>query len=388
MTGPLISMPDWRRRAERLAAQLVDLGVLDDPRWQAAVRETPRHEFVPRWLTQDPYGQWRAVAHDDPATVAEWTERTYTDIPLVTAVDDDGMPISSSSQPALMGRMLGVLDIADDHTVLEIGTGPGYNAALLCHRLPDEQVHSLDRESVLTATARACLARLGHRPHLTTRDGVTGWPARAPYDRIVATCSVPRIPHAWAEQTRPDGLVLADLKIGAGSGNLALLRAGPDGLTGRFLSTSAGFMSLRSTTVPVRRRSRSAQLGGQVERPLVRGTLPLPLGPVEAFFVALGLPGNHLDHGLVLDGGNGRGPATDRYTAEDGSWCEVDRTAPTVARAAGPTPLVDILIDAHAHYRALGSPAWDRFGLTVTPDGTHTVWLDEPATLSWVLPAD
>ncbi len=385
MTGPVISMPDWRHRSERLAAQLIDLGVLDDPRWQAAVRETPRHEFVPRWLTQDPYGQWRHVAHDDPATAAEWAERTYTDIPLVTAVDDDGMPISSSSQPGLMTRMLGVLDIADDHTVLEIGTGPGYNAALLCHRLPDEQVHSLDREAALVAVARERLARLGHRPHLIACDGVTGWPVHAPYDRIVATCSVPRIPRAWAEQTRPDGLVLADLKIGAGSGNLALLRAGPDGLTGRFLPTSAGFMALRSATVPIRRRSRAAAPSGQVERPLVPGALPQPFPPVEGFFASLALPGNHLGHGMVLDDA-GRVPATDRYTAEDGSWCEVDRTRPSTVRTAGPTPLLDILLDARARYLALGSPAWDRFGLTVTPDGTHTVWLDAPELLSWRLP--
>jgi hypothetical protein len=236
------------------------------------------------------------------------------------------------------------------------------------------------------ATARERLARLGHRPHLTARDGVTGWPAHAPYDRIVATCSAPRIPSAWAEQTRPGGLVLADLKIGAGAGNLALLRAGPGGLSGRFLATSAGFMSLRSTTVPDRRRSRSPRPGGQVERPLVPGALPLPLGPVETFFAALALPGNHLEHGLVLDG-DGRGPTTDRYTAEDGSWCEVDRTARALARTAGPLPLLDILIDARQRYLALGSPAWDRFGLTVAADGTHTVWLDEPATLSWVLPS-
>ncbi|MDN5857120.1 MAG: protein-L-isoaspartate carboxylmethyltransferase [Pseudonocardia sp.] len=384
MTGPVIDMLDWRGRAERLAAQLVELGALEDPRWQAAVRETPRHEFVPRWLAQDVHGRWRPVAHDDPATVAEWTERTYTDIPLVTAVDG-GTPISSSTQPGLMTRMLDVLDVADDHTVLEIGTGTGYNAALLCNRLPDEQVHSLDREPALTAVARERLCRLGYRPRLTTRDGVTGWPEHAPYDRMMATCSVPRIPSAWGGQTRAGGLVLADLKIGAGVGNLALLRAGPDGLTGRFLATSAGFMALRSTTVPVLRRARPAAPAGQVERRLRHATLPLPLGPVESFFTALALPGNHLAHGMVLDPDSEQ-PATDRYTAEDGSWCEIDRAAPTVARTSGPTPVLDILLAARKRHLALGRPAWNRFGLTVAPDGTHTVWLDEPATMSWTLP--
>ncbi|MGI5130990.1 methyltransferase domain-containing protein [Pseudonocardia sp. CA-107938] len=380
-------MPDWRERAEQLVAELVAHGTPIDPRWQAALRETPRHEFVPRWLSQDEQGRWYPVAPDDPATAAEWTARTYTDVPLVTAVDDAGMPISSSSQPGLMVRMLDALDIADDSTVLEIGIGTGYNVALLCHRLPAEQVHSIDVEPELTELARERLARLGHAPRLATRDGVTGWPEHAPYDRIIATCAVPRIPPAWVEQVRPGGLVLADVKIGAGSGNLALLRAGPNGLQGRFDATSAGFMALRSPTVPLRTTSR-AGVWGSAERALEPGALPEPFGPVEVFFAALDLPGNHLARELLLDH-DSRAVLADRYTAADGSWVEVDRTGPVAAgraRTAGATPLLDLLLDAHARYTALGRPGWDRFTLAVATDGTHTVTVDAPDAPSWVLP--
>ena len=153
-------MPDWQARATRLVADLIALGVLDDPRWVTAFRETPRHLFVPRWLRQEENGCWHPVAHDDPATAAEWAERTYTDAPLVTAVDATGAPISSSSQPSLMAQMLTALDVTDDARVLEIGIGTGYDAALLCHRLRDEQVHSIDVEPALTEIARERLAAL------------------------------------------------------------------------------------------------------------------------------------------------------------------------------------------------------------------------------------
>lgn len=372
-------MPDWRARATRLVADLIALGVLDDPRWVTAFRETPRHLFVPRWLRQEENGCWHPVAHDDPATAAEWAERTYTDAPLVTAVDATGAPISSSSQPSLMAQMLTALDVTDDARVLEIGIGTGYDAALLCHRLRDEQVHSIDVEPALTEIARERLAALGHAPRLATRDGVTGWPQPGPYDRIVATCAVARIPPAWAEQLQPGGLVLADLKIGAGSGNLVLLRAGRDGLLGRFHPTSVGFMPLRSPAVPARRPA--APRGSGEPRPLDPAAVP-PLSPAETFFAALGLPGNHLSHDVLLDRVR-HTPSTDRYVAEDGSWVEIDRGADH-ARCGGGTPLLDLLLDAHARYEGLGRPAWERFTLTVAPDGTHIVALDQRA--AWTLP--
>jgi hypothetical protein len=108
---------------------------------------------------------------------------------------------------------------------------------------------------------------------------------------------------------------------------------------------------------------------------------------VESFFAALDLPGNHLGQELVLDQGR-RAVRADRYTAEDGSWAEVDRAATghTVrARTGGDLPLLDLLLDAHARYVALGRPGWDRFTLAVARDGTHTVTLD---ARTWTLPQE
>lgn len=121
----------------------------------------------------------------------------YSPVTLTTALADWGthqVAVSSSTKPDLMLRMLETLDVQDGHRVLEIGTGSGYNAALLAHRLGDDQVFSIDVDHELVDAARRRLDRIGRRPTLITGDGVNGLPEHAPYDRIIATCSVPAVP--------------------------------------------------------------------------------------------------------------------------------------------------------------------------------------------------
>jgi SAM-dependent methyltransferase len=90
---------------------------------------------------------------------------------------------SSSTMPSLMARMLEALDVRDGHRVLEIGTGTGYNAALLCHRLGPRNVVSIDIDPTLVAAARSRLADLGYHPTLVAGDGTTGAVQHGPYDR-------------------------------------------------------------------------------------------------------------------------------------------------------------------------------------------------------------
>ncbi|MBV9312958.1 MAG: hypothetical protein JO100_04290 [Pseudonocardia sp.] len=101
---------------------------------------------------------------------------------------------SSASLPTLVARMLHLLDPQDGHRVLEIGTG--YNTALLCHRLADRQIASIDIHPVLVAEATDRLAQLGHRPLLVDGDGAAGVPAGAP-----TTESCPPAPH-WERPPR------------------------------------------------------------------------------------------------------------------------------------------------------------------------------------------
>jgi hypothetical protein len=115
------------------------------------------------------------------------------------------------------------------------------------------------------------------------------------------------------------------------------------------------------------------------ERELGVGELEQPLGPVEEFLAALELPRNRLRRVMILEPRT-RTPIADRFTTGDGSWCEIERiTADSNrgqrVRAAGPTPLLDILLTAHDLWSSSGEPGWDRFALTVDPDNQHHVHL-------------
>ncbi|WP_411105552.1 methyltransferase domain-containing protein [Streptomyces sp. cmx-4-9] len=224
--------------------ELAAAGALDDPAWRAAFAAVPRHVFVPYFWTGRGAGHERLWAEDpDPEQRARWLRGVYTDAPLATRLRD-GELLSSSSQPSLMARMLTALDVRDGDHVLEIGAGTGYNAALLCHRLGDDLVTTVDLDEEITESARAHLARLGYHPAVVTGDGDRGCPSRAPFDRIMVTCTLPLIPPAWLGQCRPGARILAPLSTGL----IALTVRDPAFAEGRFLHTSAYFVPLRGAT--------------------------------------------------------------------------------------------------------------------------------------------
>jgi protein-L-isoaspartate(D-aspartate) O-methyltransferase len=303
----------------------------------------------------------------------------YRDEALVTALLPDGhgglAAVSSSTQPSLMVGMLDALDLGNHPRVLEIGTGTGYNAALMCHVLGDAAVHSVDVDPALVDTARARLDSLGHHPLLAVGDGRAGLPGHAPYDRIIATCAFPEVPWAWAEQLVAGGLLLVDVKVGLLAGNLALLRRTPDRLEGRFLPAWAGFMAVRDRDRPPVWQEADPPVGpteGETETALD----PHPLAASVPWFLAqIGLPP------VVTFRRFGPDLAGARFVAADGAWCAVSPPDTRGRRSVtwgGPRCLWDDVERAHALWRAHRRPSWDRIGLTVTPDRTHTVWLDRP----------
>ncbi|HXT44602.1 MAG TPA: methyltransferase domain-containing protein [Pseudonocardiaceae bacterium] len=135
------------------------------------------------------------------------------------------------------------LDLSDGQRVLEIGTGTGYNAALLCHRLGAANVVSIDIDLTLVDQAREHLAELGYATLLEVGDGADGVPGAAPYDAILATAAVDHIPHAWIEQLRPGGIILTDLR-GGFSGAMVRLRK-IDGARSRAAATITSQPSCR-----------------------------------------------------------------------------------------------------------------------------------------------
>jgi len=371
------------RRRRRLVDGLRRAGAVTDPAWICAFQQVPRHVFVPRFFVADARG-WVAVAHQDPG----WLATVYSDRVLVTQLDGDpavwhaarrdgpvrGVPTCSSSMPSIMAIMLEELLVEDGSRVLEVGTGTGYNAALLCHRLGSPNVSTVDIDSGLVRKARARLAACDYHPVCAVRDGERGLPAHAPFDRVLCTCAVSRIPAAWLEQTVPGGFIVTTLNRPIGAG-LVRITVSSGGIGyGRVLPQDGRFMPLRAhrltdTETLLTSRPRAAGPSRETELP-VREVLD-PAGRFE-FFAGLALP-----------------EVTPVYDAEatyllhrDGSWA---RHAGGRVVQGGPRPLWDLLEDAHADWHSLGEPTRERFGLTVTP-ADQRLWLDDPdGKYSWEL---
>lgn len=256
----------------------------DDPVWREAFAAVPRHLFVPYYYVGVAGGYERRWGQSpDPAARERWVRGAYADIPLATRLRD-GELLSSSSQPSLMAMMLVALEVEDGNRVLEIGAGTGYNAALLAHRLGDDDlVTTVDLEPDITESARQHLAAAGHHPVVVTGDGARGVPERAPFDRIIATCTLRSIPRAWLAQCRPGARILAPLATGL----VALAVRDAEHAEGRFLHTPAYFVPLRGGS---RSETEPAHVGGLPRRAreheLFRFLLALTRGsldPQEAY---------------------------------------------------------------------------------------------------------
>jgi methyltransferase of ATP-grasp peptide maturase system len=373
-------------RARQLADQLANNGDLHDLAWKAAVADIPRHLLVPEVYRQRGTGQWEPVDVLSP----DGLDLVYSPTSLTTKLvdrDDHKEAISSSTKPDLMLRMLETLDIRDGHKVLEIGTGTGYNAALMSHRLGDHHVFSVDIDQDLVDGARERLARIGFHPTLITVDGAEGLPEHAPFDRIIATCSVPRVPWSWAEQLAAGGQILVDVKPGgAEAGNLALLTRHKDRLEGRFTQRWAAFMTIRHKDVEYHAPSARSETG-QATRHTT--TPPQPWWHNRVVWLlaqVLGLP-RGVNVGMTLDPTTHE-PNAALMSAPDGSWAAVTLTATNGnynVTEAGPTPLWETVEHAHRIWTEQGKPDWPQLGLTVTLDAQR-LWINSPEEVSWPLP--
>ncbi|HEX2299264.1 MAG TPA: methyltransferase domain-containing protein [Pseudonocardiaceae bacterium] len=222
-------MSEFRADPAELRAGLVArLQAMDDlARWRTevapwwpAMATVPRHRFIPDtiWIENPDYWPTLVPVHrrDNPD---RWLELTYDhDEPVVTQVDDGypsgpglagAMQTSSASAPDIVAIMLAALDAHPGHRVCEIGTGTGYNAALLAYRLGAHQVTSIEIDPQVAARSRRALSATGYGNVCTvTGDGALGYPPGVPYDRVLATAAVHHIPYPWVAQTRAGGRIL------------------------------------------------------------------------------------------------------------------------------------------------------------------------------------
>ena len=194
---------------ERLLAE-IDAEVRDTARWlgtdrldpavRAAMASVPRHEFVPDW--ERPYA--------------------YANRPLSIG---RGQTIS---QPYIVAAMTQMLRPRGQMRVLEIGTGCGYQTAVLASVVAE--VWSVERIAELADAAAERLARLGYaNVHVKTADGSLGWPQHAPYDGILVTAAAAAMPQALVDQLGPGGRMVIPIGVGRFEQTLTLVERGGQG---------------------------------------------------------------------------------------------------------------------------------------------------------------
>jgi len=211
--------------AQNLVDTLKKKGDLMDSALEEAFLAVPRHLFLP----------------DVPL------DKVYADEAIATKREPDGTVLSSSSQPSMMALMLRQLRLRPGDNVLEIGTGTGYNAAIMQYLVGDTgSVTTVELDKELANEARVHLqhARIGNNVTVVDADGAMGYAPRASYDRIIATAGVWDIPPAWIKQLKPNGILVAPLWIEGGQVSAAFTLQ-PDGSLYSARNLPCGFITLR-----------------------------------------------------------------------------------------------------------------------------------------------
>jgi protein-L-isoaspartate(D-aspartate) O-methyltransferase len=354
---------------EQLAKQLEQaLGDRLPPEWRETYRTVPRHLFLPDHA-------WRAADGDRGTTPIDrqvdpegWLAAAYSEDIIITQRDGDGRSTSSCSMPFMVFSMLGLLDVQPGHRVLEIGTGTGWNAALLAHRLGDPSVYTIEIDPEIAAAARAGLARAGQAPTVIAADGAVGYLAGTPYDRIIATCTVHKVPYAWVEQTRPGGIIVTPLGTPLDSGAIIRLVVDDDGAASGRFQLAASFMMLRSQQFTAPDEPDDFAERADISKPVV--DIAAVFDDEAALAIGHLVPEckvayDYTDDGII---------ETVWLLAKD-SWASVHLS--TTVRQLGRRRLWDEVETAYRWWEAAGRPEFTRFGVTVTR-GRQWVWLDEP----------
>jgi protein-L-isoaspartate(D-aspartate) O-methyltransferase len=220
-----VSTPPYEALRRELVRELRERGAVRTERVAEAFARVPRHVFVPDVPARDVYAD-RSIA-----------------IKL-----QDGVPVSSSSQPAIMAEMIEMLALRGGERVLEIGAGTGYNAAVLAEVVgPSGSVVTIDVDDELLHAARRHLDDAGY-PQVRTvcADGVHGDPSAAPFDRIIATVGVDEVSTAWIAQLRDGGRLVAPLTI-RGQQNVVAFSRSACGLESDAI-VGASFIMIRTGT--------------------------------------------------------------------------------------------------------------------------------------------
>ncbi len=174
---------------------------LNDDNVESAFRDIPRHEFVPT-------SELNRAYHNEPLAI---------------------MKDQTISQPGVVSRMTEWLDLKDGQKILEIGTGSGWQTAILSYLVGTGNVYSVERHSELVKFASENLEKFRlDNAHVILGDGSLGYPKESPYDRIIITAACTEIPLPLLEQLDENGLIIAP--VGDSSQSLVLLKKTHEGI--------------------------------------------------------------------------------------------------------------------------------------------------------------
>ncbi|MFE0193742.1 ATP-grasp peptide maturase system methyltransferase [Streptomyces sp. NPDC058989] len=383
-------MTETASERRSLADRLEKAGVLTTPQWRAAVEAVPRELFLhPGVFLPVDGGRWRPVtaAGADPA---EWAEIAYSDQSLTTQLDGHltadqgaglvtGTPTSSSTIPATVVGMIESLDVEEGHQVLEIGTGTGYSSALMCHRLGEDNVTTVEVDPEVAARADAALETAGFSTWTVTGDGLLGHPHRAPYDRVIATCAVRRIPHTWIRQTKPGGTILATVGSWPYGTGLAKVTVGENGTAeGRIIGRSSFMQARAQAVVPpagdlsARTAYADSERAAKVPPVVLEEWMP-------AFLAQLAAPGAHLVRASTSEGlallclFDPERESFAQFTPDGDGWR---------VRQGGPVALWDDIEQALTAWRDAGSPDITAVQLQID-NRAHAYGIEGSPSLRW-----
>lgn len=335
-----------------------------------------RHHFVPQYYIQEGR-QWIR----QKAGLEVYENRAF-----FTHLDARGVPDSSSSQPSLMAPMLEALDVQPGQRILEIGTGSGYNAALVGEIVgKNGAVVSVDIAADLVEQAAT---RLTGMPWVKTAvaDGLLGYAKLAPYDRIIVTGGAETVPRPWLEQLKVGGILVGNLALHLGTPTplYRLVKQEDGSVCGSFLTTPAFFMGLHheGKSTPKTPDFASYETLPLIEQ--VQTLLDMPhllKDPGLALFVEqrrlsgleshLRLPGNSLSRQartvqtcFLLPG---RALLTFIRGEDSQTRFEIE--------VRGREPLWFPLLAAYTEWEQPGRPALDRYRVTVDQDGQLSIAL-------------
>ncbi|MGW2224572.1 hypothetical protein [Streptomyces formicae] len=372
---------DYRAIARQ---ELNTMGAFRSPWLRSAFDAVDREAFVPDafWgYDTDEHG--RHVVIDKVADADAWRRAVWnTHRSLITQMNDGataeqgplkGDFTSSISALDIVFEKLNQLDVAPGrhHRVLHIGTASGYDSAVLSEVVGSANLTTIEFDPVLAAGGAENLRGAGYTPTTVCGDGLEGWVATAPYDRVISTAAVRSIPRPWREQCGDGAVVLVPFNTLYARGGLLKLRMRGGAASGRFVG-GACYMWVRShrpenqLVPPVDSRKDASPI--DPEEVLGRGW-------AQDFALGLYLPDVSLTH---------RGEGEERQVQ---LWDEAGTSVAIVdygdwwrdraVTVYGDRDLWSELVGAYSAWCLAGRPDYRRFGLTCDEAGEH-LWLDRP----------